>query len=98
MHTELSHESHWTFLTNHSHVMVCLARDPHKSLRMIAEEIGITERAVQKIVTDLVAVGVLTKIKSGRNNHYELHTDIPLRHPLEQNCTLSQILDLLKTQ
>jgi predicted transcriptional regulator len=95
--TQTTHESpNWTFLTNHTHVMVSLARDPHKSLRLVAEEIGITERAVQKIVADLVQAGVLEKLKLGRNNHYTLHTEIPLRHPLEKHCTLGDILGILQ--
>ncbi|MDC3250231.1 winged helix-turn-helix domain-containing protein [bacterium] len=92
-----SKEPSWTFLTNHTHVMVCLARDKFRSLRLIADEIGITERAVQKIVADLVQAGVITKSRVGRNNHYTLHTDQPLRHTLEKHCTLGQILGILKS-
>jgi DNA-binding IscR family transcriptional regulator len=94
---QLNEESHWTFLTNHTHVMVSLARNSAKSLRTVAEEIGITERAVQKIVADLVTAGVLSKSRIGRNNHYTLHTDFPLRHPLEKHCTLGQILSILQS-
>ena len=93
----LNEEPHWTFLTNHTHVMVSLARNSDKSLRAVADEIGITERAVQKIVADLVNAGVLTKSRIGRNNHYTLHTDLPLRHPLEKHCTLGQILGILQS-
>ena len=89
-------EPSWTFLTNHTHVMVCLSRDTDKSLRTVADEIGITERAVQKIVADLVDAKVLTKSKVGRNNHYTLHTERPLRHPIEKHCTLGQILGILQ--
>lgn len=91
----IASNSQWTFFTNHTHVMVCLSRNPAQSLRQVADEIGITERAVQKIVADLVEAGVLIKSKIGRNNHYALHTDVPLRHPLERSHTLAEILSVL---
>lgn len=82
----------WTFLTNHGHVMVCLARDPDARLREVAEDVGITERAVQGIVADLVRDGYLDKERSGRRNHYELHPEMPMRHPLESDHLLGELL------
>lgn len=85
----------WTFLSNHGHVMVCLARDPDVRLREIAEEVGITERAVQGIVADLVAAGYVDKERLGRRNHYEVNRELPLRHPLEAGHYLGELLDVI---
>jgi DNA-binding transcriptional ArsR family regulator len=86
----------WTFLTNHSHVLVCLRRRPDATLREVADAVGITERAVQGIVADLEAAGVLTRTRDGRRNRYTLHPDRPLRHPLESHRTIGDVLRLLE--
>jgi DNA-binding MarR family transcriptional regulator len=93
-HPQLQHDS-WTFLSNHGHVLICLAQDPTARLRDIANRVGITERAVHKIVSDLQEAGILTKIRDGRRNHYQLHLDKPLRHPIESHCTVRSLLDML---
>lgn len=85
----------WTFLSNHGHVMVCLARDPDMRLREIAEQVGITDRAVQGIVADLVGAGYVAKERVGRRNHYEVNRDLPLRHPLEAGHRLRELLDVI---
>lgn len=82
----------WTFLTNHSHVLICLVEDPTARVRDVADRVGITERAVQKILHDLEAAGVLIRHRDGRRNHYEVHLDRPLRHPVEAHCTLRELL------
>jgi len=82
----------WTFLSNHAHVLVCLARDRDARLRDVASQVGITERAVQKIVSDLESCGVLTRVREGRRNHYTLILHSALRHPVEAGRT---VLDLL---
>ncbi len=82
----------WTFLSNHAHVLVSLARQPGARLRDIATEVGITERAVQKIVADLEAAGVLVRQREGRRNRYLLRADVPLRHPLERHRTVGDLL------
>ncbi len=74
----------WTFLSNHAHVLVCLAGNPELRLREIADLVGITERAASSIVADLETEGYLTRIKVGRRNTYRLHLRKPLRHPLEK--------------
>ena len=84
----------WTFLTNHSHVLVCLARDPHARLRDVAARVGITERAVQAIVADLEAGGALTRTRDGRRNRYRIDRAAPLRHPVEAGRTVGALLDL----
>lgn len=87
-------ESTWTFLSNHGHVVICLAKQPDARLRDVAELVGITERAVQSILHDLEANGALTRIREGRRNRYVIHEDLPLRHPLEQNCKIRDLLTL----
>lgn len=85
-------ETSWTFLSNHGHVLVCLAKDPHMRLRDVAQCVGITERTAQRIVTHLEAAGVLTRIRAGRRNRYQFHPHIPLRHPLESHQTVGDLL------
>jgi Mn-dependent DtxR family transcriptional regulator len=85
----------WTFLTNHSHVLVCLAQDPTARLRDVADRVGITERAVQRIVAELEEGGVLSRIRDGRRNHYEIHGARRLRHPVEAHCSVSDLLALI---
>ncbi|HUO79037.1 MAG TPA: winged helix-turn-helix transcriptional regulator [Steroidobacteraceae bacterium] len=85
----------WTYLSNHGHVLVCLARDPEARLRDVAVRVGITERAVQKILADLEAAGVLERRREGRRNRYRLRTDRPLRHPLEAHRTVAALLGTL---
>jgi DNA-binding IclR family transcriptional regulator len=87
--------STWTFLTNHMHVLVCLGRDPDLRIRDLSQQIGITERAVQRILHELVAEGYLELIKEGRRNHYRVLTERRLRHPLEGNTTVGALLELL---
>ncbi|WP_255566594.1 winged helix-turn-helix domain-containing protein [Iamia sp. SCSIO 61187] len=82
----------WTFLTNHAHVLVCIAEEPDVRGRDIAARVGITERAAQSIVSDLVGDGYVTRRKEGRRNHYEVNPEAPLRHPLEQDHTIGELL------
>lgn len=85
----------WTFLTNHSHVLLSIAEDPEIRLRDVAQKVGITERAAQRIVADLIYAGYLTSTKVGRRNRYKLHPGKPLRHPVEQHCRVQSILALV---
>jgi hypothetical protein len=87
----------WTCLSNHGHVLVCLARNPDMRLRDVALMVGITERAVQKIVGDLEEGGVLTRERDGRRNRYQMHPDKPLRHPLEAHRTIGALLRMVLT-
>jgi DNA-binding Lrp family transcriptional regulator len=86
---------HWTFLSNHAHVLVCLALDPDARLRDVAASVGITERAVQKIVTDLEQAGIIVRERAGRRNRYSLRLEVPLRHPLESHKTVGVLLSLV---
>jgi DNA-binding transcriptional ArsR family regulator len=87
--------SDWTFLSNHAHVLLCIAREPGILLREVAERVGITERAVQRIVADLEQEGYLSRNREGRRNRYEVHADRPLRHPVEAHREVSVLLDLI---
>ena len=84
--------SSWTFLTNHAHVLVCLAEEPDIRGRDIATRVGITERAAQAIVADLVSEGYVTRTREGRRNRYTVTADAPLRHPLEHDHTIGELL------
>ena len=86
---------HWTFLSNHGHVLVCLARDPEARLRDVALAVGITERAVQKIVSDLEEAGVVQRVREGRRNRYRLFLDQPLRHPIEAHRSIGALLGMV---
>ncbi len=83
----------WTFLTNHAHVLIAIDRNPDLRQRDIAHAVGITVGAVQKIIGELEAAGYVTHEKVGRRNRYHVSADHPLRHPLEANHT---VLDLLR--
>ena len=85
----------WTFLTNHARVLLCLADEPDLRLREAAERIGITERAVQRIVTDLEDAGVITRTREGRRNTYAVNPEAPLRHPSDAHITVGGLLELL---
>jgi len=85
----------WTFLTNHTHVLVCLARSEEITLREVALAVGITERAVHSIVNALEAEGVLTRSREGQRNRYRLNRQYRLRHPLESHRRIGELLDLV---
>lgn len=85
----------WTFLSNHAHVLLCLAADPHQTLPVIAEKVGITSRAVQLILTDLIAGGYVERTKVGRRNHYRVNPDGHLRHPLEAHHRIADLITAL---
>lgn len=85
----------WTFLSHHAQVFLCIARDPDVKLREIATAVGITERAVQAIVNDLVAEGYVGRTRVGRRNHYSLHPDVPMRHRLQGDLDAGTLLGLL---
>jgi len=87
----------WTFLTNHSHVLILLAHEPDLRLRDVAERVGITERAVQRIVADLEEAAILTRSRDGRRNRYEVHAGQPLRHAIEAHCTVNDLLKIVET-
>ena len=85
----------WVFFSNNPHVLVCLTQNPQPTTREIAEKVGITERATQRIVTRLVDAGIARIKKQGRRNVYELDLNQRLRHPLESHKTVGEFLQLI---
>lgn len=84
--------SNWTFLTNHAHVLLCVSENSTVRLRDIAEKVGITERAAQRIVGELEEAGYLQRVREGRRNSYELNTGLQMRHPLDSEHRISELL------
>lgn len=89
-------ETRWTFLTNHAHVLMCVAADPRVRVRDLADQVRITERAAQRILSELVEAGYVEKERVGRRNVYSVHPERPLRHPLQVEHTIGELLSLLK--
>jgi len=92
----LDASSTWHFLTNHSHVLLCISDDPDITVRDLAHEIGITERAVMRIIGELDDAGVIERTREGRRNHYEIHRDLHLRHPVEAHCTVGDLIRMFR--
>lgn len=69
----------WTFLTNHGLVLAVIFQRPRSTAREIGDAVGITERAIHKIVSDLEEAGYVTRAREGRRNHYTIHPGVPLR-------------------
>lgn len=86
--------SKWTFLTNHGHVLLCLAQASDLRLRDVADQVGVTERAVQRIVADLEDGGYLRRRRLGRQNVYEIDAEQPLRHPVEAHHSIGALIAL----
>jgi predicted ArsR family transcriptional regulator len=85
----------WTFFTNHAQVLLCIARDPGMRMRDIADAVGITERAAQRILADLVEEGYVERTRVGRRNTYQVNRQRPLRHPLAGHHEVGEVLDVL---
>ena len=85
----------WTFLTNHAHVLLSIAEKPEVVMRDVANNVGITERAVQRIVSDLEKAGYIQIIRRGRQNRYKVRTNMNLRHPIERHRHVSDLIALL---
>lgn len=88
--------SSWTFLTNHALVLICIAEDPNARIRDLAERVGITERAIQKIITELEQRSYLTRTREGRRNVYRVRSNQPLRHPVEKHRNVAVLLELIR--
>jgi hypothetical protein len=86
----------WRFVTNHAHVLACIAADSTATLRDIAMTVGITERTAAQIANDLEQAGYLTKTRVGRNNQYEVHDELPLRHPQHRHHTVGELIGFLQ--
>lgn len=90
-----SRRSSWTLLSNHGHVLMCIAADPEIRLRDIADRVGITERTVFGIVTDLEQAGIVRRAKAGRRNTYEIVRSARMRHPIESAHSVGELIDIL---
>lgn len=88
-------EANWTFLTNHSHVLLCLAKDPYMRIRDLSSAIGITERAVQRILAELDEGDFIDITKDGRRNIYKLKADKSLKHPVESHKKVQDLINLI---
>ena len=85
----------WSFLTNHAQVLLCIAQDPGIRLRDIGETVGITERAVFRIVGELVEGGYVSRERTGRRNRYAVATDLPLPDRLARDRRIGDLLAVL---
>lgn len=93
---ERSTATTWVFLSNHAHVLLSVARDPEARARDIAERVGITERAAQRILSDLVSEGYVSKAKNGRRNRYTVNRRGHLRHPVFAELEIGPLIDILQ--
>jgi predicted transcriptional regulator len=87
----------WTFLSNHGHVLLCIARDPNVRVREIAVAVGITERAVHRILGELEEAGAISRTRQGRRTHYEVNERLPMRHPIEADHSVGELMRLVGT-
>ena len=94
--SSLDRDKTWRFLSNHTQVLLCIQRDPDVRFRDIAEMVGITERAAQRIVADLIESGYVESDRVGRRNHYRVNTDIAMRHPAQEGHDIGELLRLLR--
>jgi DeoR/GlpR family transcriptional regulator of sugar metabolism len=95
-HGSGNHDHRWRFVTNHAHVLECIATNPTARLRDVAAAVGITERTAAQIVNDLEEAGYVTKTRVGRSNHYEVHGELPLRHPQHRHHTVGELIRFLE--
>jgi DNA-binding MarR family transcriptional regulator len=86
----------WHFLTSHTQVLLAIHQNPDARVRDLAQTVGITERAAQRIVTDLVEAGYLERKRVGRRNRYQLNTERRMRHPEQYEHEIGELLDLLR--
>ena len=94
--SSLDRDKTWRFLSNHTQVLLCIQRDPDVRFRDIAEMVGITERAAQRIVADLIDSGYVESDRIGRRNHYRVNTDVAMRHPAQEGHDIGELLRLLR--
>jgi DNA-binding MarR family transcriptional regulator len=87
----------WRFLTNHTQVLLAIARDPDVRLRDVAGDVGITERAAQRILADLVQAGYIDRERNGRRNRYLINPHAHMRHPAQEGQEIKSLLELFGT-
>jgi DNA-binding MarR family transcriptional regulator len=93
---ESENSKRWRFLSNHTQVLLCIRRDPNVRFRDLAQMVGITERAAQRIVADLIESGYIERERVGRRNHYRVNPDNAMRHPAQDGHEIGELLQLLK--
>ena len=98
MSSSLNAHRSWRFLSNHTQVLLCLQRDPNARFRDIAQRVGITERAAQRIVADLIETGYVESERVGRRNSYRINTDTAMRHPAQEGHEIGELLKLLQRE
>ena len=86
----------WHFLSNHAHVLLSLSANADLTVRELPQRVGITERAVMRIISELDEAGYLDRVREGRRNHYTLHPDLPLRHPVEAHCSIGDLIGMFE--
>ena len=94
--SSLDGEKSWRFLSNHTQVLLCIERDPDVRFHDIAQMVGITERAAQRIVADLIDSGYVESDRIGRRNHYRVNTEVAMRHPAQEGHDIGELLRLLR--
>ncbi|MFM5904679.1 MAG: helix-turn-helix transcriptional regulator [Micrococcales bacterium] len=92
-----SEKSGWTFLSNHAHVLIYIAKFPEARIRDVAEAVGVTERFAQRLLTDLAASGYVSVARDGRRNTYSVNANMNFRHPLEDGQKISRLLEIFLT-
>jgi DNA-binding Lrp family transcriptional regulator len=95
MSSSRSDDKPWRFVTSHTQVLLCIARNPEIRIRDVAQLTGITERAAQRIIADLIEAGYLERTRVGRRNRYVVKADLTMRHPLQHGHEVGELLDLL---
>ncbi len=85
----------WSFLTNHAHVLIALSRNADLRQKDIAYHVGITVGAVHRILNELEEAGYVTSERVGRRKHYEVNADMPMRHPLEDQHAVRDLITSL---
>jgi predicted ArsR family transcriptional regulator len=91
-------EKPWRFVTNHTQVLLCIARDQDVRMRDLAQTIGITERAAQRIVSDLIEAGFVERERIGRRNRYVINSSLQMRHPSQYGHEIGELLELLELE
>jgi DNA-binding MarR family transcriptional regulator len=85
----------FSFLTNHGLTLLAIAADPRIRIRDIAATIDITERAAQRIVSDLIAAGYVDRTRKGRRNEYTVRTELPVVLPNQRDLDVGSLLAVL---
>ena len=86
----------WTLFTNHAAVLLCIAQNEDATMRTIADSVGITERATQRIINDLCERGYVSRARNGRRNTYALHPELPISEPTVRDHRLGELLAFVR--